>query len=321
MSTNSPASQFGPNEWLVEEMYEQFLTDPSSVDPAWHDFFADYKPSQRAASQGAATTKARNATEVAVRAAAKTATTTTPANKPAGRPKAPFDDPGNGQVIGSPPRAATPTPVKPSAPPKPSSGARPEVRDGDQLKTLRGALAIIAKNMDASLTIPTATSVRAVPAKLLADNRIVINNHLRRTRGGKVSYTHVIGYAVIRALESFPNMNRRYAVVNGKPTVVTPEHINLGLAIDLPGKDGSRNLVVASIKGCEGMSFTQFWQAYEDLVRKARNGNPALRAAMCEAAPIPAEAKFSSPGLALAAATRSATDLKPFDGAATSTLG
>src|SRR5436305_14115346 len=59
VSTSSPAPQFGPNEWLVEEMYEQFLSDPSSVDPAWHDFFADYKPTQRATSQAVPTTKLR----------------------------------------------------------------------------------------------------------------------------------------------------------------------------------------------------------------------------------------------------------------------
>jgi 2-oxoglutarate decarboxylase len=111
-----------------------------------------------------------------------------------------------------------------------------------------------------------------VPAKLLADNRIVINNHLKRTRGGKVSFTHLIGYAVVRALQVVPVMNRHFAETDGKPTVVTPEHVNLGLAIDLPGRDGQRSLVVASIKGCESMSFTQFWQAYEDIVRRARTG-------------------------------------------------
>jgi 2-oxoglutarate dehydrogenase complex dehydrogenase (E1) component-like enzyme len=256
VSTSSPAPQFGPNEWLVEEMYEQFLADPSSVDPAWHDFFADYKPTQRAMSQSAATTKARDA--VAAAATKVAPPTTTP--KP---PPAPVDTP-NGQApaVSAPPKPA-PAAAGPVAPVK--------IVEGDQVKPMRGAGAVIAKNMDLSLTIPTATSVRSVPAKLLADNRIVINNHLRRTRGGKVSFTHVIGYAVIRALDAYPNMNRHYAVVDGKPTLVTPEHVNLGLAIDLPGKDGSRNLVVASIKGCEGMSFTQFWQAYEDIIRKARN--------------------------------------------------
>ena len=74
--------------------------------------------------------------------------------------------------------------------------------------------------MNVSLTVPTATSVRAVPAKLLADNRIVINNHLARSRGGKVSFTHLIGYALVRALDDFPKMNNAYAEVDGKPVLV-----------------------------------------------------------------------------------------------------
>ena len=81
--------------------------------------------------------------------------------------------------------------------------------------------------------MPTATSVRSVPAKLLIDNRIVINNHLGRGRGGKVSFTHLIGYAVVQALAAMPEMNHAYAEVDGKPAVVTPEHVNLGLAIDV----------------------------------------------------------------------------------------
>ena len=104
--------------------------------------------------------------------------------------------------------------------------------------------------MQASLEIPTATSVRAVPAKLIADNRIIINNHLRRARGGKVSFTHLIGYAVVRALHDFPEMNNSFALTaEGKPALIQPEHVNFGLAIDLPGKDGGRSLVVAAHQG------------------------------------------------------------------------
>ena len=118
--------------------------------------------------------------------------------------------------------------------------AEPARRAAEGVATpLRGAASLVVKNMNASLEVPTATSVRAVPAKLLADNRIVINNHLRRTRGGKISFTHLIGYAVVRALADFPDMNRHFAEVDGKPTVVTPDHVNLGLAIDLPGKGGA----------------------------------------------------------------------------------
>jgi 2-oxoglutarate dehydrogenase E1 component len=128
----------------------------------------------------------------------------------------------------------------------------------------------IAQNMDQSLAVPTATSVRAIPAKLLADNRIVINNHLARRRGGKVSFTHLIGYALVKALAQHPELNNSFTTLDGKPAVVKPAHVNLGLAIDLSKPDGSRTLVVPNIKAAEVMDFRQFWQAYEDVVRRAR---------------------------------------------------
>jgi len=277
VSSSSPASQFGPNEWLVEEMYEQFLADPSSVDPAWHDFFADYKSTQRSGN-GTATAAAEGTSSAAATA---TATKQPPAPpKPETKPAAKADadsaaKPAPAAKAAPAAKSATslpPTTSKP-APAQAAKAAPVKPAAGEEQKQLRGASAAIAKNMELSLTVPTATSVRAVPAKLLADNRIVINNHLKRTRGGKVSFTHLIGYAVVRALHAYPNMNRHFAEQDGKPFVVTPEHVNFGLAIDLPGKDGSRSLVVASIKGCENMTFTQFWQAYEDLIRKARAGS------------------------------------------------
>ena len=137
---------------------------------------------------------------------------------------------------------------------------------------LRGAAARTAANMTTSLSVPTATSVRAIPAKLLVDNRIVINNHLGRGRGGKVSFTHLIGYAIVKALASAPEMNDAYAEQDGKPALLQPEHVNLGLAIDVRKSDGSRQLLVPSIKAAEEMDFRQFWMAYEDVVRKARTG-------------------------------------------------
>ncbi|MGH3585415.1 MAG: multifunctional oxoglutarate decarboxylase/oxoglutarate dehydrogenase thiamine pyrophosphate-binding subunit/dihydrolipoyllysine-residue succinyltransferase subunit, partial [Pseudonocardia sp.] len=173
--------------------------------------------------------------------------------------------------------AKTDTAAKPLAG-STSQAARPSsATDGGEgtSTTLRGAAGAVVKNMNASLTVPTATSVRAVPAKLLADNRVVINNQLKRTRGGKISFTHLIGYALVKALADFPGMNRHFAEVDGKPTVVQPDHVNLGLAIDLPGKNGQRSLVVVSIKGCEAMTFAQFWSAYEAIVHKARAGSLA----------------------------------------------
>ncbi|HEY0217550.1 MAG TPA: 2-oxo acid dehydrogenase subunit E2, partial [Cellulomonas sp.] len=142
----------------------------------------------------------------------------------------------------------------------------------DQVQRLRGPAARVVVNMEASLEVPTATSVRAIPAKLLVDNRIVINNHLARGRGGKVSFTHLIGFALVEAVGEMPAMNAAYTQVDGKPAVLTPAHVNLGLAIDLAKPDGTRQLLVPSIKGAETMDFAQFWTAYEDVVRRARGG-------------------------------------------------
>ncbi|WP_314302080.1 multifunctional oxoglutarate decarboxylase/oxoglutarate dehydrogenase thiamine pyrophosphate-binding subunit/dihydrolipoyllysine-residue succinyltransferase subunit, partial [Kocuria palustris] len=142
----------------------------------------------------------------------------------------------------------------------------------DKVVKLRGPAKAVAANMEASLSVPTATTVRAVPAKLLIDNRIVINSHLARNRGGKVSFTHLIGYAVIKALKDMPSMNVTYEEQDGKPVAIHPAHVNFGLAIDLPNKDGSRNLVVPNIKGAEDLTFREFWDAYEDMVGRARKG-------------------------------------------------
>src|SRR6185312_5905869 len=155
---------------------------------------------------------------------------------------------------------------------EPEKKSEPEVSDEPTYTVLKGAPARTVANMDASLSVPTATSVRSVPVKLLWDNRIVINNHLARARGGKVSFTHIIGYALVKALKAMPEMNVGFEVRDGKPNLITPAHINLGLAIDLPKDDGTRQLLVPSIKAAETMDFAHFWTAYEEMVKKARGG-------------------------------------------------
>ncbi|AEV88425.1 alpha-ketoglutarate decarboxylase [Actinoplanes sp. SE50] len=253
-SQDNPLADFGPNEWIVDEMYQRYLADPTSVDPAWHDFFADYKP---ATASGSIVTPDEATAANATKSAAKAGT-----DAPAAATVAPAKP-----VTPPAPAAKKAEPVK--AAPKPAAAAQPAPA-GAKTTVLRGVAGKIVQNMEASLQVPTATSVRAVPAKLMIDNRIVINNHLSRGRGGKVSFTHLIGWALVRAVVAHPEMNNIYAEVDGKPTLVQPEHINLGIAIDLAKKDGSRTLVVPSIKNCEQMDFRQFWQAYEDVVRRAR---------------------------------------------------
>ncbi len=260
----SPGADFGPNEWLVDELYQRYLADPSSVDMAWWNFFADYQPPPgspvpgAAAAAPAAAPLDAAAPASALPGSASPGATSTSATSPSA-PAAPA-------ALAVPPAAAQPPATAQRPPAEPAAEAAPESTG----VRLRGAAARTAENMSASLTVPTATSVRSVPAKLLSDNRIVINNHLARGRGGKVSFTHLIGFGLVRALRSVPEMNHSYAAVEGKPGVVTPEHVNLGLAIDVTGRDGSRQLLVPSIKAAELMDFRQFWMAYEDIVRRAR---------------------------------------------------
>ena len=161
----------------------------------------------------------------------------------------------------------TPEVAPASRPPSPDASA---VVEGAE--PLRGAAAVVVERMEASRDVPTATSVRTIPAKLLEVNRLMINNQLRRlTQGGKVSFTHLIGWAVVRALHEMPDLSVAYAEIGGKPHVVRFPHINLGLAIDLERKDGGRGLVVPNVKAAEALDFKQFWVTYEELVHRARN--------------------------------------------------
>jgi multifunctional 2-oxoglutarate metabolism enzyme len=280
--TPATGGNFGANEWLVEEMYERFRRDPRSVDAAWHDFFADYRPAGAAGATAGSESSEDGSAGAGAAVAPATASPAADGPSPDGSP-APAPTPTSSPVeTGAPPpdlasaTAATP-PKAPAAAPRAEPAPRAASTDGrtsaeSATTPLRGAAARVVANMTASLTVPTATSVRAVPAKLLADNRVVINNHLRRARGGKVSFTHLIGYAVVQALTDYPEMNSHYLEVDGKPALVVPEHVNFGIAIDLVGKENARSLVVASIKHADAMSFAEFWSAYEDIIRRARSG-------------------------------------------------
>ena len=200
---------FGANEWLVEDLYDEYRVDPSSVSDSWQEFFTDYELAGDAAGRG----------------------------------------------------PATPT----VAPPAPKGAV-----------ILRGAAAAIARNIAGSRDVPTATSVRVVPATLLAVNRTIVNDQLRRLRGGRVSFTHLIAYAMVKALGTVPNMNSSYIEVDGKPAVVRHDHVNLGIAVDVEKSDGSRTLLVPNIKQADTLSFRDFWLGYEELIRKVRSNTVAL---------------------------------------------
>ncbi|MFN2595508.1 MAG: multifunctional oxoglutarate decarboxylase/oxoglutarate dehydrogenase thiamine pyrophosphate-binding subunit/dihydrolipoyllysine-residue succinyltransferase subunit [Actinomycetota bacterium] len=220
MADDISKEAFGPNIWLVDEMYRRYQENPHSVADTWREFFEDYKPTRaRPPADGSApSTEAPAEKDVSALAEEATALPETPED-------------------------ATP---------------------------LRGVAGVIAQNMESSLGVPTATSVRTIPAKLLEENRRIINRYLANQRGGKVSFTHLIGWAVLKALEVHPGMKASFAEIEGSPHVVEHKHVNFGLAVDIQKKDGSRVLLVPNIKRADEQDFAGFFGAYEDVIRRVR---------------------------------------------------
>mgnify|MGYP001941695255 FL=1 len=268
----SSESTFGQNDWLVDEMFQQYQEDPNSVDEEWREMFEkEGKPAAGKAtplvSPAAKKVSANNTQPHKVRTATKVAETT-------GAPSQDGRETRVDTAVNEVPKPSVKQAGKKKGKQSPMDRLQPLPEAGET--QLKGTFKAIAKNMDESLTVPTATTVRDMPVKLMFENRAQINDHLKRTRGGKISFTHIIGWAIVKSALLHPGMNVNYKVVDGKPFVVTPEHINLGLAIDLPQKDGTRALVVAAIKECETLTFDQFVKAYEDIVARARQNKLKL---------------------------------------------
>ena len=139
-------------------------------------------------------------------------------------------------------------------------------------KAITGAGKKIVENMEQSLTVPTATSFRNIPVKVLEENRRIINEHLASQGRGKVSFTHIIAWAIVQAVKAYPHLNFGYGLVNGAPSRLEHENVNLGIAIDIEKKDGSRNLLVPNIKGANSLNFAGFFAGYNEVVKKARDG-------------------------------------------------
>ncbi|MDY5584363.1 MAG: 2-oxo acid dehydrogenase subunit E2, partial [Arcanobacterium sp.] len=272
---------FGANEGFVNDLYAQYLQDHGSVGPQWLDLFRRWEADGRKATQPSAgnplNTNAALKQNTAEELSAETAEVVKEVRAKSDR-------------VATPPTFVT----RSDLPPQPRSAARPartpytqnfdvfpnlavDPVEEDEYLQLKGADRGLAKNMDASLQIPTATSVRALPARIMFDNRSVINKYLATTRGGKVSFTHLIAYAMVEALAEMPEMNYSYKVdESGKPTLVKPAHVNFGLAIDVEKPDGSRTLVVPNVKKAETLTFAQFLAAYEDLVLRGRKNKLTL---------------------------------------------
>ncbi|HEX4137001.1 MAG TPA: multifunctional oxoglutarate decarboxylase/oxoglutarate dehydrogenase thiamine pyrophosphate-binding subunit/dihydrolipoyllysine-residue succinyltransferase subunit [Bryobacteraceae bacterium] len=234
--------QSGVNAWLEEELLQQYHLDRSSVDSDWKDVF-DHEA---------------------------------PANGGNGNGRSESYSNGNGHTITALAPTASPALVHDA----PSYTYTPAA--SEELMPLRGAAARIAENMALSASIPLATSQRIIPVKVIDENRRLINHH-RTLLGGsslskpKVSYTHIIGWAIVKSVQANPGLNHAFAAnAAGELFRVVRKEINFGLAIDVPGKNGSRSLLVPNIKNAGAMSFAQYLSVFDDLVARARSGKLAV---------------------------------------------
>src|SRR3954452_17226580 len=231
---SSVTQTYGANTAFIEELYERYRANPQSVSTSWQEFFHDYEPRFEEEFEEDA--------EVQLAAA------------------------GGTQSVAAPP----PQPAVPQPAPAPAPHPTPVPSDHTTV-FLRGAAGKIAQNMETSLTIPTATSIRNIPVKVLEENRRVINNHLTLTGQPKASFTHIIAWALVTAIKQFPRMNAAFIQGDTTPARIDREDVNLGIAIDVERKDGSRSLLVPNVKRSQTMDFAQFLKAYNEVVRKARN--------------------------------------------------
>ncbi|MEX0844792.1 MAG: multifunctional oxoglutarate decarboxylase/oxoglutarate dehydrogenase thiamine pyrophosphate-binding subunit/dihydrolipoyllysine-residue succinyltransferase subunit [Balneolaceae bacterium] len=229
---------FGPNSALVEELYDQYHNDPDSVPAHWKRYFDELE--------------GKPVDETEVEELQPTETTD----------KVPVN--GEEKVKAK------------EAPAKKEPEKEAEVPKNASLEKIKGVATKIVENMDESLEVPTATSLRVLPVKMMVEDRTIINRHLIQKNEPKASFTHFIAWAIIRALRDYPNLNSSYLFKDKNHYRVIPDSVNLGVAVDLQGKDGSRNLVVPNIKRVDKMNFKEFLHAYAELIEKARNGNLAI---------------------------------------------
>jgi 2-oxoglutarate decarboxylase len=304
------AEDFGSNASYVETLFNRFLSNPTLVDEAWRAYFtqlvsgyanvaatagngngssahAEIYGAEENGANGVADFAAMMSAESVSPSAASSATsninmslqTSAPAVNPLPRAStaAPIVNvPQTSAASQTAPQTIVPQTAAALMPSvqttAPSANATPAIPPSAEVLPIRGGALKIVENMETSLSVPTATSLRRIPVKVLEENRLVINRHLKEQGGGKASFTHLIGFAILRALEKFPQMNDGFAFLDGQAVRIHRKEINFGVAIDIQKRDGSRTLLVPNIKNAGAMSFSEFLKAYDDVVKRARDG-------------------------------------------------
>jgi len=238
VSTTTDLSQFikdafGSNADYVEGLFKRYQTDSNLVDESWQQYFGDLL-------SGSSETRPVGSV---------------PADSNGSASPAPAPESGTAT-------APEPKPVKKTATLPPDTSARP----------ITGPAKKIVENMEQSLTVPTATSFRNIPVKVLEENRRILNDHRSAQGHGKISFTHLIAFAIVEAVKAYPHLNHGFSEIDGTPSRLEHQDVNLGIAIDIEKKDGSRSLLVPNIKAADKMNFREFLDGYNDRVKRARDG-------------------------------------------------
>ena len=232
------------NSWLEEELLQQYHNNRQAVDTSWKQVFEGSEP-------------------------LKPATGALYPEPPAGRVY-----PGNGTTISVESAIELPAAqlrgLPAPAPRTIQTAPVVQILEDDQTLPLRGPALKIAENMAASLSMPTATSFRTMPVKVMDENRQAINQHRSLSGQSKISYTHLVAWAIVKAVAKVPAINDTFSDNGHESLRVRRRHVNIGLAVDVAGKDGARSLKVPSIKKSEEMNFASFLAAYDDIVVRAR---------------------------------------------------
>ncbi len=260
-------AQFGPNAALVEELYDQYLENRESVPDYWREYFDEMgngTPSEKAVIPDKKKKPETAGTEQADGTSDRNKKIATREKKRDKETDKAADERSEKKS-----KAETDGKIETKA------ADRADEKEKDSLfeyKPLKGASGKLAANMESSLEVPTATSLRVIPVKMLMEDRRIINSYLEKRLQPKATLTHFVAWAVVKALSEYPQLNHHLGEKDGKSARVIPKSVNLGIAIDLPNKDGSRTLVVPNIKGVDKMTFSEFLDAFLDLIERARNG-------------------------------------------------
>lgn len=290
-------TDFGPNDWLVEEMLDNYRDNPDSVPSSWQQYFKSrnieprfanstvtdaiategYPPKDPTTHPGGSSDHANGVAPV------QASSTTVPFEPAAPEPRSVTNGveqlPQSLDTSKVAPMSAVEQPASEpvKAAPKPNTTQATEVSD-TSLSPLRGAALALARNMDQSLSLPTATSVRAVPAKALEINRTIINNQLGREGRSKISFGHLITWAIVKSLTKHPRMNASFVPAHDgvAASIRTCEHVSLGVAVDIVRRDGQRTLMVPVLKDIDTKTFAEFIEAYDQLIAKVRENKATV---------------------------------------------